>query len=241
MFRQFFDATSSTYTYLLADPHTRRAILIDPVAEQVERELTTLDELGLTLAWVVETHVHADHVTAASLLRDATGCRVAYPDSGEVEGADRLLAHGDVLEEGSVQLEVRHTPGHTSGSASYVDHSSERVFTGDTLLIRGCGRTDFQGGDARTLYRSVHEQLFSLPDGFLVYPGHDYTGRLVSTIGEEKAHNPRLGGGRSEADFVHLMDDLKLSYPRLIDVAVPANRRLGRSDAPVIPSHVACG
>ncbi len=232
MFRQLFDATSSTYTYLLADPNTGRAVLIDPVLQQVDRDLQILVEMGLTLAWVLETHVHADHVTAAATLRDATGCKVAYPSTGMVEGADRLLAHGDKLAVDGVELEVRHTPGHTSGSACYVDLAGERVFTGDTLLIRGCGRTDFQGGSAQTLYASVHEQLFTLDDATFVYPGHDYKGRTASSIGEEKAHNVRLGAGRTEAEFVHIMDSLNLSYPRLIDVAVPANRLLGRQVCP---------
>ncbi|MFT6144305.1 MAG: glyoxylase-like metal-dependent hydrolase (beta-lactamase superfamily II) [Myxococcota bacterium] len=232
MFRQLFDATSSTYTYLLADSETGRAVLVDPVLEQVDRDLRILEEMGLTLAWVLETHVHADHVTAAATLREATGCKVAYPSSGMVEGADRLLAHGDRVQVDAVELEVRHTPGHTSGSACYVDHSGKRVFTGDTLLIRGCGRTDFQGGSARALYASVHAQLFTLHDDTLIYPGHDYNGRTASSIGEEKAHNTRLGAGKTEAEFVSIMDNLGLPYPRLMDIAVPANLRLGRKADP---------
>lgn len=235
MFRQWFDAESSTYTYLIADPSTGRAVLIDPVLEQVERDTQLLEEMGLTLAWVVDTHVHADHVTAAAVLREKTGCKVGYPSSTSVKGADRLFAHGEHLVVDGIDLEVRHTPGHTSGSVCYVQASAGRVFTGDTLLIRGCGRTDFQGGSAKTLYASVHEQLFTLDDEVLVYPGHDYKGRTASSIGEERAHNPRLGGGRSEEDFVALMDALNLSHPRLIDVAVPANRRLGKIGDPWKP------
>ena len=232
MFRQLFDAESSTYTYLLADDTTRRAVLIDPVRGQLDRDLTLLKELNLTLVWVLDTHVHADHITAAHALRERTGCQVAYPNHSGARGLDRSLEHGDVVEVDGVRLEVRLTPGHTSGSASYVQLGEDRVFTGDTLLIRGCGRTDFQEGDAHALYRSVHEQLFTLPDRTLVYPGHDYKGRTASSIGEERAHNPRLGGGRSEAEFVAIMDGLHLSPPRLLDVAVPANRELGRESSP---------
>lgn len=224
LFRQLFDRETCTYTYLLADAGL--ALLIDPVREHVERELTLLDELGLTLAWVAETHVHADHVTGAGTLADRTGCRIAYPASSGAQGADRYLADGDVLEVGSVALTCRHTPGHTAGCAIYVGDGM--AFTGDTLLIRGCGRTDFQEGDARALYRSVHERIFSLPDGWLLYPGHDYNGRTVTTVAEEKAHNPRLGGGRDVESFVALMAGLGLAYPKRIDEAVPANLKLGR-------------
>lgn len=228
MFRQLLHEPSHTYTYVLGDPGTGTAILIDPVLGMEDRDLQLLEELGLTLAWVVETHVHADHITAASNLRDRTGCKVAYPSTTAAVGADRYLDHGERLSSGAIELETRHTPGHTSDSACYVDHAAGRVFTGDTLLIRGCGRTDFQEGDARSLYRSVHEQLFSLPPSTQVYPAHDYKGHTSSTVAEEQAHNPRLGGGRSEDAFVDLMDALDLTYPKLIDVAVPANRRLGR-------------
>ena len=232
MFRQWFDSDSSTYTYLIADPTTRRAVLIDPVLGQVDRDTQLVEEMGLTLAWVLDTHVHADHVTAAAKLRAKTGCKLAYPASTEVAGADKLLAHGEHLLVDTIDLEVRLTPGHTAGSACYVDHKNRRVFTGDTLLIRGCGRTDFQGGSAKTLYASVHEQLFTLDDDWLIYPGHDYAGRTASSMGEERTHNPRLGGGRSEMDFVALMGNLGLAYPRMIDVAVPANKRLGDIEDP---------
>lgn len=236
MFRQLFDAASSTYTYLIADPQTGRAILIDPVLEQAERDLQLIEQMGLTLAWVLDTHVHADHVTAAALLRERTGCQVAYPASCDSRGADRQLEHGAHLVVDGIDLEVRHTPGHTAGAVCFVDAAHQRVFTGDTLLIRGCGRTDFQGGSPEALYQSIHTQLFTLDDTFTVYPGHDYTGRTASSIGEERIHNPRVGGGRSQASFVELMNNLGLAYPRLIDVAVPANRNLG---APAVPST--CG
>ena len=232
MFRQLFDATSSTYTYLIADPDTRRAVIIDPVLEQVDRDLRLIEQLGLTLAWVLDTHVHADHVTAAATLRERTGCQVAYPTSCSARGADRYLNHGDHLQIDALDLEVRHTPGHTAGAVCFVDAANQRVFTGDTLLIRGCGRTDFQGGSAKDLYRAIHSQLFTLDDAFTVYPGHDYTGQTASSIGEERVHNARVGGGRSEAAFIELMDNLGLPYPRLIDVAVPANRNLGSQSDP---------
>jgi glyoxylase-like metal-dependent hydrolase (beta-lactamase superfamily II)/rhodanese-related sulfurtransferase len=226
MFRQFFDKTSHTYTYLLADEEGN-AVLIDPVRGQEERDLTQLDELGLTLRAVLETHVHADHITAAAEIKARTGCAIVYPSSSDAVGADRYLDHGEVLAVGGVRLEALHTPGHTSGCACYRDLDHPWVFTGDTLLIRGCGRTDFQQGDAAALYRSVHEHLFTLDDHTVVWPAHDYHGRTASTVGEERAHNPRLGGGRSLEDFVQTMAELDLAYPRMLDVAVPANRRLG--------------
>jgi len=227
IFRQLFDRDSCTYTYLLGDASTGRAVLIDPVIELVDRDLQFVAELGLTLAVSLDTHVHADHVTAASVLKERTGCAIAYPSSGEAEGPCMALDHGDVLQVDAIKLLVRHTPGHTAGSATYVLGDQSMAFTGDTLLIRGCGRTDFQGGSAQTLYASVHEQIFSLPDTTLLYPGHDYKGRTVTTVGEEKIHNPRLGGGRTVEQFAEIMANLNLAYPKKIDVAVPANRQLG--------------
>jgi len=227
IFRQLFDRDSCTYTYLLGDPDTGEAVLVDPVVELVDRDLQLVDELGLTLTVSLDTHVHADHVTAASRLQQRTGCAIAYPSSGDAQGPCRALDHGEVLTVGSIELTCLHTPGHTAGSACYVLGDRSMVFTGDTLLVRGCGRTDFQGGSAETLYRSVHDHLFTLPDGCRVYPGHDYLGRTMTTVAEEKAHNPRLGGGRTLAQFVEIMANLDLSYPKKIDVAVPANRQLG--------------
>lgn len=229
IFRQLFDRSSCTYTYLLACERTRAAMLIDPVLECVERDHTLLAELGLTLAATVDTHVHADHITAASALKDRTGCQIVYPGTGQAEGPDRALADGERFAVGDVGITCRFTPGHTVGSACYVLDDESAVFTGDTLMIRGCGRTDFQGGSSEALYRSVHERLFRLPDACRVYPGHDYQGRTMSTIGEEKAHNPRLGGGNDLATFVRIMTDLKLAYPAKMDEAVPANRVLGRT------------
>lgn len=225
IFRQLFERVSSTYTYLLADPDTREAVLIDPVVEELDTYLKVLGELDLTLTHTLETHVHADHVTAGGLLRARLGSRTVVHASAGAACADVRVRGGDHLRVGQIEIEVRETPGHTDGCVAYV--AADRVFTGDTLLIGGCGRTDFQQGSAEKLYDSVHGQLFSLPPDTLVYPAHDYKGRTVSTIGEEAASNARLGAGRSKADFVALMADLRLAYPKQIDRAVPANQRCG--------------
>lgn len=227
LFRQLFETETSTYTYLLADETTKDAVIIDPVRETVERDVALLEELGLKLRYVLETHVHADHVTSAGLLRERTGASTIVGKDGGAPCADVPVGAGDVVRFGRHALEVRATPGHTNGCVTYVDHEGRRAFTGDALLIRGCGRTDFQQGDSRKLYRSVHEQIFTLPDDTAVYPGHDYKGRTMSTVGEEKALNPRLGGGRTEDDFVAIMANLKLAYPKKIDEALPANLKCG--------------
>ena len=228
VFRQLFDQQSSTYTYLLADPATREAVLIDPVFEQVQREVALIRELGLTLLCTLETHVHADHVTGAWLLREALGSRIVLAAAGGASGADRELRHGDLVRFGGRSLEARATPGHTNGCMSYVLDDHGMVFTGDALLIRGCGRTDFQEGSARLLYRSIHEQIFTLPDECTVYPGHDYGGSTASSVGEERRFNPRLGGGIREEDFAGYMDNLGLAHPKLMDKAVPANKHCGK-------------
>jgi len=225
IFRQLFEPDSSTYTYLLGCPETGAALLVDPVLETAERDLAAVRGLGLTLAWTVETHVHADHVTAAARLKALSGCRIAYPDGEEIAGADLRLNELAPLAVGTVALKPLFTPGHTDNHHCYL--AGGRVFTGDALLIDGCGRTDFQGGCAATLYRSVHDKIFTLPDETLVYPGHDYRGREVSSVGRERAANARLGGGRSEAEFLAIMAALDLPYPKKLDVAVPANRRCG--------------
>ena len=227
IFRQLFEPVSSTYSYLLGDPKTRQAALIDPVYVDVERILSLLTELGLTLVYTLETHVHADHVTAGDELRRRLGSRTVVHRDGGADCANVLVEHGDKIMIGELSLEVRETPGHTNGCVAYV--TDDRVFTGDTLLIGGCGRTDFQQGSAERLYESVHRELFSLPDDTLVYPTHDYKGRTVSTIKEERAMNARLGGGRSKEEFVQIMANLNLAYPKQIDVAVPANQRCGRA------------
>ena len=233
IFRQLFDATSSTYTYLLADHSSRQAVLIDPVYEQARRDAALLAELGLTLAWTLETHVHADHVTGAWLLRERLGSRIALARASAAEGADRLLAHGERIDFGARWLTVRATPGHTSGCLSYVLDDESCVFSGDCLLIRGCGRTDFQQGSANSLYASVHQQLFTLPASCLIYPGHDYNGLTVTSVEEERRYNPRLGGEVSEGDFAGHMNNLNLPHPKQLDVAVPANLRCGRPDGAV--------
>lgn len=230
IFRQLFDPESSTYTYLLADAETKEAVLIDPVKEQSERDLELVAELGLQLTHVLETHVHADHITGASALRERTGAKTVVSVHGGASCADRLVGAGDVIRFGKHALEVRATPGHTDGCVTYVTADHKTAFTGDALLIRGTGRTDFQQGDARKLFRSVREQIFTLPDDADIYPGHDYKGRTKSTVAEEKANNPRLGLDKSEDDFVALMSELHLPPPRKIDVAVPANQRCGSSE-----------
>jgi sulfur dioxygenase len=221
---QLFDPASSTFTYVLFDVNTREALIIDPVDEQIERDLATLREYGLKLVWAVETHAHADHITSAGKLAELAGARTAAPAGCGIGTAAVQLAHGDTLSFGTESLQALHTPGHTAGSMSFVwrDH----VFTGDTLLINGCGRTDFQSGSAVDLYRSLTQVLFALPDATTVWPGHDYNGRTHSTIGQEKSSNARVAG-KSEAEFVAIMDGLNLPKPRRIDEAVPANLTSG--------------
>ena len=228
IFRQLFDPQSSTYTYLLGDPQTREAVLIDPVFEQANRDGALIGELGLRLVATIETHVHADHVTGAWLLRKRFGSAIVISADSGAEGADRYVRHGDRIAFGKRYLEVRATPGHTSGCITLVLDDESKAFTGDALLIRGSGRTDFQQGDARTLYRSVRSQILSLPPACLLYPAHDYRGLTVTSVAEEQQFNPRLGGQAGESDFVGYMQNLGLPHPKLMDVAVPANLRVGR-------------
>lgn len=234
LFRQMFEPETSTYTYLLADEQTKEAVLIDPVRETIDRDVQVLDDLGLKLTHVLETHVHADHVTSAGLLRERFGAKTVVSKDGGAPCADVLAKDGDTIRFGKHQLEVRQTPGHTNGCVTYVEPETKMAFTGDTLLIRGCGRTDFQQGDARKLYRSVHDKIFTLDDDTKVYPGHDYKGRTMSTVGEEKALNPRLGGEKTEEQFVEIMANLKLAYPKKIDEAVPANLKCGLPEGRVL-------
>ena len=231
IFEQLFEPATSTYTYLIACPRTREAILIDPVVEETDRYADRLAALGLTLRYTAETHIHADHVTAGSALRDRLGSRtVVHADSG-AECADLPVRGGDTIQVGDVCIGVREVPGHTDADVAFVLYEGDRparVLTGDALLIGGCGRTDFQSGDAGRLYDSIHREIFSLPDDTAVYPGHDYKGNTASTVGQERQHNARLGNDRSRDGFIALMADLKLAYPRFIDRALPANRACGR-------------
>jgi sulfur dioxygenase len=230
IFRQLFDPQSSTYTYLLGDRASGEAVLIDPVFEQVRRDAALVGELGLTLRWTLETHVHADHVTGAWLLRRRTASRIALAAASGAEGADRYLAQDDVVAFGGRCLMVRATPGHTDGCLSYVLDDRSMAFTGDCLFIRGAGRTDFQGGDAAAMYRSIHEQIFTLPDDCLLYPAHDYRGLTATSVVEERRFNPRIGGEIGIGDFTGYMKNLGLAHPKLMDVAVPANLRCGRPE-----------
>ena len=231
VFRQLFDAASSTYTYLLGDTASGEALVIDPVFEQVRRDAALLRELGLRAVATLDTHVHADHVTGAWLMRQRCGSRIAVSAASGAVGADRPLAHGERVAFGGRHLEVRATPGHTDGCLSYVLDDQSLAFTGDALLIRGCGRTDFQQGSAQRLYRSVHEQILSLPSACLLYPAHDYRGISVTSVAEERRYNPRLGGDVNEADFAGYMSNLGLPHPKLIDIALPANLRCGEPQA----------
>jgi glyoxylase-like metal-dependent hydrolase (beta-lactamase superfamily II)/rhodanese-related sulfurtransferase len=230
IFRQLFDPQSSTYTYLLGDRAGRAAVLIDPVFEQARRDAALVDELGLKLTATLETHVHADHVTGALLLKQRTGSSIMVAKAGGAEGADRYLVQDDVIAFGGRRLMVRATPGHTGGCLTFVLDDSSMAFTGDCLLIRGTGRTDFQEGDPASMYRSVREQIFALPDDCLLYPAHDYRGLTVTSVAEERRFNPRLGGDIAVGDFTGYMNNLRLAHPKLLDVAVPANLRCGRPE-----------
>ncbi|MGH8856435.1 MAG: MBL fold metallo-hydrolase [Polaromonas sp.] len=225
IFRQLFEPLSSTYTYLLGCEETGQAVLIDPVIVTMERDLAKISRLGLTLAYSVDTHIHADHITAALELKNKVGSKIAAPAIDRLPCVDFPVEEGLPLQVGSISLHGLHTPGHTDGHFAY--QIGDRLFSGDALLIDGCGRTDFQNGDAETLYRSVTQKLFSLGDEVLVYPAHDYTGKHISSIAQEKARNPRLGSGRTLEEFKLIMAGLNLPYPKFIDHAVPGNRKCG--------------
>ena len=224
-FRQLFDRESCTYTYVLADENGA-AVIIDPVQEHADRDARILEELGLDLRWILDTHVHADHITGAGALQRRFGVPRAISRASGAS-ADRLLEDGDRIEFGERSLEVRLTPGHTAGDVTYVLDDQSCAFTGDALLVRGCGRTDFQEGDAHRLYHSVRERILSLPDDTRLYPAHDYLGRTMTTVREERAFNPRLGDAHTEDEFVHIMANLGLAKPAKLDVAVPANLKGG--------------
>ena len=225
IFRQLFEPLSSTYTYLFGCEASGEAVLVDPAMPMWERDLAAVQELGLRLAWTLDTHLHADHITSALHLKRAAKSRIANAAMDRLPCADLGIEDGRPFQVGSLQFMPLHTPGHTDSHFAY--RIGDRVLTGDALLIDGCGRTDFQNGDAPTLYRSICEKLFALPDDTLVYPAHDYQQRRVSTIGQEKARNPRVGAGRSVEEFSRIMRELDLPYPKFIDYALPGNRQCG--------------
>lgn len=228
LFRQLFDSESSTYTYILGDPKNGEGILIDPVIEQVERDLQHVNEMGLALRYCLDTHIHADHVTGASAIRDRTNCDLVAGEAAQLENADILLRDGEELRFGERTLQAIATPGHTAGCTSY--YVPGMVFTGDTLLVRSCGRTDFQGGSAETLFDSIHDKLYQLPPDTVVYPAHDYLGQTSSSLHEEMQYNRRIPITQKKAEFVNIMKDLKLPYPQKMDYAVPANQQCGKID-----------
>ena len=228
LFRQLFDAETGTFTYLLVDVPTHQGVLIDPVFEQHSRDLSLIQELGVALISSLDTHAHADHVTGSWLMHQATGCGIGLAAVARAENVTLPLQHGDKVTFGTRHLGVRATPGHTDGCLSYVLDDQSMAFTGDALLVRGCGRCDFQQGNAGTLFRSISEQILSLPERCLLYPGHDYTGRMVTSVAEERLYNARLGGQARERDFVGFLDNMKLPHPHRIAQALPANLRSGR-------------
>lgn len=231
-FQQLFDDESSTYTYLLWDTITNDALIVDPVDTMVDRDATAIKERNLNLRYGINTHAHADHITGTYQLKIKY-----FPDMKSVIAtssgakADIHINHGDRILFGNRFVEVRSTPGHTDGCVSYVCDDKSFVLTGDALLIQGCGRTDFQGGSASKLYNSIWEQIFTLPDSTAVYPGHDYKGRTSSTVAIEKETNPRLGANKTKDEFIEIMNNLNLDYPKMIDAAVPANLRDGMPDS----------
>ncbi len=225
IFYQLFEAESSTYTYLLADEASREAIVIDPVLETLERDLKLISELGLNLQWVVDTHVHADHITSAAQLRKRLGAKTCVSKNANISCADRFLSEGDTLSFGSCKLNVLTTPGHTDSCISLT--CDGMIFTGDVLLIRGTGRTDFQQGSAEKMYHSITQKIFTLPDDTKIYPGHDYKGMSYSTVALEKKFNPRIGIEKSYEDFKKIMSELHLAQPKKIEIAVAANLLCG--------------
>ncbi len=230
LLRQLFDASTGTYTYLLADVPSGEGLLIDPVFEQHDRDLSLVRELGIDLVASLDTHVHADHVTGSWRLREATGCAIGLAAVAQAANVTLPLAHGDRVRFGARHLEVRATPGHTDGCLTYVLDDHGLAFSGDALLVRGCGRCDFQQGNAASLYRSITGQIFTLPEHCLLYPGHDYAGRTLSSVAEERAYNARLGGAATERDFVGAMQNLHLPHPHRLAEALPANLCSGRPE-----------
>jgi sulfur dioxygenase len=231
MFKQLFDETSSTLTYLIADNVSKEAVIIDPVDRHVDDYIALVKALNVQLKYAVETHVHADHITASGALRKEMGIKTAVSRQCGAVSADRQLEDGDVINLGEENIKVIATPGHTAGSLSFLWR--DKLFTGDALLINGCGRTDFQEGDAGTLFDSVTQKIFTMADETLIYPGHDYQGRRVSSVAQEKLINPRLAN-KSREEFIELMGELNLPKPKLIDIAVPANRKCGLDETDIM-------
>jgi sulfur dioxygenase len=225
IFHQLYEPLSSTYTYVIGCQETGQAVLIDPVYPTWERDLALINSLGLKLAYTLDTHIHADHITSALRMKKEAGSKIAFPAIDRLPCADVQMEEGKPLQVASLVFTPLYTPGHTDNHFAYL--LGDRVFTGDALLIDGCGRTDFQNGDSVTLHRSIHEKLFTLPEDCLVYPAHDYNDRRVSTIGQERRRNPRLKRGIGVEEFTRIMKELNLPYPKFIDYAVPGNRQCG--------------
>ena len=224
--RQYFDYESCAYSYLLFDPYTNKSVIIDPVLEQYDRDMGIIKKLDLDLIGILETHVHADHITGAFTIRKSTGAPIYYGSESGVQGNDFILNDGDCIQVGQFEIKTIHTPGHTKGCVSY--YTCGMLFTGDTLFIGGTGRTDFQDGDAGILYDSVTKKLFQYPEDTKVYPAHDYSGAMLTTIGEEKKWNPNVGDSVEKESFVEAENQKNRPYPKHIDTAVPANMHCGR-------------
>lgn len=223
--RQLFDRETSTYTYLIADEKTSEATIIDPVKEQFDRDVLLIKQLGFKLKYVMETHVHADHITSSGKLREEFSAEVVLHKNSGAKCADKLLKDNDVLTIGDIEIKALHTPGHTNADVSYLVENT--IFTGDALLVRDCGRTDFQLGDSATLYNSINDKIFSLDDDTVIYPGHDYYGFTASSVKEEKQFNNRIGNGKTEGEFIEIMANLDLSLPKKIKESVPGNISCG--------------
>ncbi|MBC7504019.1 MBL fold metallo-hydrolase [Candidatus Gracilibacteria bacterium] len=225
IFRQLFDEKSWTYTYILADIETREALIIDPVRDKIDRDLKLIAELGITLTHILDTHIHADHITGSGLLREKTGAKIAMGEGAHIAKPDMMLADGEIFSVGDIKVRAISTPGHTDGCTSYF--IGDMLFTGDTLLIRKTGRTDFQGGSAEQLYDSIQNKIYVLPNSTKIYSGHDYTGQTMSTIGEEKSYNTRIKNTTTLVEFIDTMQAVNLDYPKYIDIALTANMQLG--------------